>query len=163
LEAFVKYANLFIGVVAATFLRFSSGVWAQDKTINVPNTDPVMNAAIEKARGTLPKFWGRLAKPEEGDDYFAIKLKLTDGENTEHFWCDNVSGTQASATCTIGNDPQLVMTVKAGERVTIDPFKVSDWMIRSNGKIEGGQTIRALLPQMDKAQADELRAVLAVE
>jgi uncharacterized protein YegJ (DUF2314 family) len=163
LEACLQYSYRFTGIVAATVFALSSGLLAQDKTINVPNTDPVMNAAIEKARSTLPKFWVRLAKREQGDDYFAIKLRLTEGENTEHIWCDSVTGDETAATCAIGNDPQLITTVKAGERVPIDPVSISDWMIRSNGKIVGGQTIRALLPQMDKAQADNLRAVLADE
>jgi uncharacterized protein YegJ (DUF2314 family) len=155
-------------------LRFSGqvvvlGLWlpiagaiAEDKVISVPADDIEMNHAMAKARGSLPQFWADFANPLDGKDYFALKLKITDGENVEHFWCDQIERNE-QATCVINNDAQSVATVKLGDRVTVEPDNISDWMIRKDGKIYGAQTLRVLLPKLDKAQADELRAVLADE
>ena len=65
------------------------------------------------------------------------------------------------ATCVIGNEPVHVFAVDYGERVDVDPAIISDWMYYRDDKIVGGETIRAILPHLDKKAAADLRAQLA--
>jgi uncharacterized protein YegJ (DUF2314 family) len=150
-------------VLALLSCGIDQRAFADDKTVPVSKDDAEMNSAIARARSTLPKFWAHLAKPRYGEELFALKLGLTDGTSVEHFWCGQIEGNSKSATCVIDNDPEVVMTVKAGDRVAVKPQEISDWMISKGGKILGGETIRVLLPRLNNAEADDLRATLSEE
>ena len=45
---------------------------------------------------------------------------------------------------TINNIPELVKSVEIGQAVTVAPSEISDWMYIDNGKLVGGETMRAL-------------------
>ena len=135
---------------------------SEDRVVNVEADDAVMNAAIARARSPLPVFWAEQAAPKAGERDFALKIRITDGDQNEHFWCNEIQGDATKATCAIANDPELVHTVKSGQRIDVDPERISDWMyFRGDDKIVGGETIRALLPHMPKEEADAYRAMLA--
>lgn len=139
------------------------GAGSGDKTVSVSSEDAEMNAAMQKARDTLPMFWTKHASPESDEESFSVKLGISDGKNVEHFWCGDIKGDAAKASCAIGNEPQSVFTVKIGQRVDIDPAIISDWMYMKSGKIKGGQTIRALIPKLSEEEAQSYRAMLADE
>lgn len=134
-----------------------------DKVILFNSSDPAMNAAIEKARDTLPGFWQLFATPAAGMSDFALKLGISDGKMVEHFWCTNIEGNAARSSCAIDNEPQGVFTVKKGQRVDVDPAIISDWLYWKNGKIVGGQTIRVMVTRMEPEEADQTRAMLSDE
>ena len=134
---------------------------AEDQVVNVPSDDVEMNAAIEQARSTLPDFWARFADPAPDEADFSLKLGITDSVGTEHFWCGEIEGDAKTATCVIANEPVHVHTVSYGERVAVDPDIISDWLYYRDGKIVGGETIRVMLPRLDKKEAAILRAQLA--
>lgn len=151
-------------MIAALFIGLGSVyVHADDKVITVPDDDAAMNAAIAKARSRLPKFWTRLASPQPGDSYFSLKLRFTDGDIVEHFWCDSVNGNESAATCTIGNESNSVKTVHLGDVVAVKNEDISDWMIMTSQRIVGAETLRALLPRMSKEEAEGYRALLTDE
>jgi uncharacterized protein YegJ (DUF2314 family) len=140
-----------------------AGADASDKVVQVSSDDPAMNAAIGKARETLPGFWAKLAKPGAGEAGFSLKLALEDAGQVEHFWCSDIRGDAAKASCVIANEPATVKTVKLGQRVDVAPARISDWMYQKDGKIKGGQSIRVLLATLPQAEADAYRALLADE
>jgi uncharacterized protein YegJ (DUF2314 family) len=155
--------------VAVLGLAYVSGLvpsltqFSDDKVINVATEDAEMNAAIKLARETLPTFWSKLADHTSYEESFALKLGISDGKMTEHFWCGDIRGSATAANCVIANEPADVHTVKMGQRVEVDPAIISDWMYMQSGKIKGGQTIRALIPHMTQEEADTYRAMLADE
>ena len=155
------FRGLLIAVAVAGSLVGSSV--AEDGVVTVSGADAEMNAAIERARATLPEFWAHLASPGVGETDFNLKLAFSDGEDTEHFWCDNIYGNSLKATCAIANDAVYVHTVKFGDRVDVDPTQISDWMYFIDGKIKGAQTLRALLPHMSDDEAAQYRAMLIEE
>ena len=132
--------------------------------IGVPSADAEMNAAIAKARATLPTFWSSFAKPGNGEERFSLKVRFRadrpGGAQDEHIWVDAIeplaSGRLAGR---LANDPRDIKG-KFGDRVEFTSEQISDWMFMRNGKIVGGETIRVLLPRMPKAQADDLREKL---
>lgn len=149
-------------IASAVFiLALATPVVAEDKVVDVANDDVEMNAAIEQARSTLPGFWSRFADPAKNEDGFSLKLGITDSAGTEHFWCGEIEGDDKTATCVISNQPVYVHSVEYGERVAVDPEIISDWLYYRDGLIVGGETIRALLPRLDKKEAAALRTQLA--
>ena len=91
----------------------------------------------------------------------SLKLALSDGTTTEHFWCGDLQGNSLAATCAIANEPEYVHTVRFGQRVEVDPALISDWMYRRDGKIVGAQTLRVLIPRLPKEEAEAMQAMLA--
>ncbi len=132
----------------------------EDRTIHVPNVDAEMNAAIEKARKSLPLFWEKLAKPGEGESGFTLKVKIEDGGYSEHFWVIDIERKGETIFGTIDNTPEEVKSVTMGQRIQIAPDRISDWMYMHNRKMVGNETLRVLLARMPKQQADALRAML---
>jgi uncharacterized protein YegJ (DUF2314 family) len=157
---------LFKHAAALAFMvvpAFVFAVHAEDKVIIFDHVDPVMNAAIAKARDSLPAFWKVFAAPESGIEGFSLKLAISDGKMTEHFWCSDIEGNSERATCQIANEPQDVHTVTLGQTVDVDPAIISDWMYRKDGKIVGGQTIRVMVTKMEPDEAAQYKAMLADE
>jgi uncharacterized protein YegJ (DUF2314 family) len=57
----------------------------------------------------------------------------------------------------IDNKPLEVKNVRFGQRVTVDPKEVSDWMFLKDGKLMGGYTTRVLYARLspeEKAEFD---------
>ena len=116
---------------------------------------------FEKARSSLPTFWSKLADPTVDEDGFSLKIAISEGEETEHFWCGEIEGNATKASCRISNEPQVVHSVTEGQRIDVDPKLISDWMYMLNGKIKGGETIRVIIPTLSKDEADYYRSLLA--
>ena len=150
-------------VILASILLGIGPALAEDPVIRVPDADPVMNAAIDKARNTLPAFWTRFASPAPDEHDFNLKLAITDANGTEHFWCVDIEGDAVAATCEIGNEPQLVESGSYGERVSVDFDIISDWMYFDGDKVRGGRTIRAMLSRMSAEDAAYYRSLLLDE
>lgn len=150
-------------ILAAAFALIATPSFAEDPVMNFSDDDPVMNAAITKARDTLPVFWAKRSAPAANEDGFTLKLGLTDGTQTEHFWCTDIIGNDVKSTCVINNEPASVFTVELGQRIDVDPAVISDWMYLRDGLIVGGQTIRVIANQLPEAEAAELKAMLAVQ
>jgi uncharacterized protein YegJ (DUF2314 family) len=58
----------------------------------------------------------------------------------------------------IDNQPLEVSNVHPGQRVTVAPEAVTDWMFLKNGKLIGGYTTRVLYARLspeDKAEFDK--------
>lgn len=132
----------------------------RDQVIAVPGEDGEMNAAIAKARGTLSTFWKALEKPAAGVDGFALKVRITDQDHSEHFWLVDPAKEGAGYIGTINNDPNLVSNVKIGQRCAFKEADITDWMFMRNGRIVGNQTLRPLLKRMPVEQAKAYRQML---
>lgn len=148
-------AALALVVSLATPLR------AEDQVIDFARSDAEMNGAIDRARASLPEFWSRFAGHAADEADFSLKLGISNKVGTEHFWCGEIEGDAEAATCVIANHPVHVHVVAYGERVTVDPDIISDWLYYRDGKIVGGETLRVMLPHLGKKAAADLRARLA--
>jgi uncharacterized protein YegJ (DUF2314 family) len=132
-----------------------------DKTISVSSDDAEMNAAIAKARASLPDFWQIYEKPEHGESGFSLKVKITDKEQAEHFWVVDIERKDGKIFGTINNDPDIVKNVKLGDRITVNEPDISDWLYLRNGKIVGNYTLRALFKEMSKDEVEKYKQMLA--
>lgn len=113
--------------------------------VYVANEDKRMNWAIEKANLTLWYFETSLENPNPEQAYFSIKVKIIDGDNSEHIWLTEPHfDAEGNLYGTVGNEPVDVNTVKLHQKIGIERHLISDWMIIENGKLIGGYTIRAI-------------------
>lgn len=136
-------------------------VIGKDEVIDVADDDPEMLAAIARARDTLPEFWQVLEKPEHGEFGFALKVKITDKKGTEHFWAIEIERHDGKIKGTINNDPDIVTTVKLGDRIEIKESDISDWLYVRDKKMFGNETIRPLLKKMPAQEAERYKKLMA--
>jgi uncharacterized protein YegJ (DUF2314 family) len=149
----ILVSTLVVGFAAAS-------VFAEDPVINVPSEDAAMNAAIAKARASLPAFWAAMTDPAPETEGYALKVEIRDGDQAEHFWTSDVQRQDGRITAVIANEPQIVGTVREGQRVEVPEADISDWMYMRKGKIVGNETLRVLLGYMPESEAAEWKAML---
>jgi uncharacterized protein YegJ (DUF2314 family) len=127
--------------------------------VGVRAANAEMNAAMARARDTLPTFWASCDAPKPTELGHALKVRFDVGAEVEHIWVtdvkklsdDNYSGRLA-------NEPSDLPGKNIGDQVEFKQIDISDWMFMRNEKIVGGETIRALLRSMPEEEADALRA-----
>ena len=132
-----------------------------DQTIRVSSSDAEMNAAIAKARASLPDFWQVYEKREQGESGFSLKVKITDNEKIKHFWVVDVERKDGKISGSINNDPDIVQNVKLGDKITVNEPDISDWLYLRNGKMVGNFTLRALFKRMSKSEVEKYKQMLA--
>jgi uncharacterized protein YegJ (DUF2314 family) len=152
--------NRWLATIAIIILSFVGCGKEQplDKVIIVEPDDPRMNAAIEKARATVKTFIAALQSPKPGQSGFAIKVDFTDNEEKEYMWLQPVTFDGSNFTGVVDNVPQLVKSVKRGQKVTVAPHQISDWMYIDNGRLIGGETLRVIrdsLTPQERADFDK--------
>jgi uncharacterized protein YegJ (DUF2314 family) len=136
-------------------------VAAEDRSpiVDVRTTDPEMNTAIARARGTLPTFWASYESPKPSEAGHSLKVRFSTRRGGEHIWMAEVTklpnGTYSGL---FANEPRDLPGKRAGDKVEFAEADISDWMFMRNGKIVGGETIKPTLKSLPKADADALRA-----
>ena len=133
----------------------------KDRVVNVEGDDAEMNAAMATARSKLPEFWQRFDNPVPNESIFAIKVKVTDPNGTEHFWASELHKKDGKIFGAIDNDPNIVKSVSLGQVIEIPEADISDWTYTRDKKMHGNYTLRVLLKTLPVAQADELKKMLA--
>ena len=124
----------------------------------VSDNDKAMDRAVEHAQRSLGFFMAVLQAKKPGDTTFEIKKGFVDGDKVEHLWISSVTYDGTNFHGKINNRPVDVKNVHLGQRVTVAPREVSDWMFLKNGKLMGGYTTRVLYARLspeDKAEFDK--------
>ena len=127
-------------------------------TVTVADDDATMNAAVAKARETLPQFLVALRSPTPAQRDFAVKAGFTDGDATEYMTVTAVRPDGPGFRGTLNNDPTAVRDVKRGDEVTVGVERVVDWSYVENGNLVGGHTLRVLRDRMTPEQRKEFDA-----
>lgn len=132
-----------------------------DRVIGVADEDAEMNAAIARARATLPVFWASYDVPKGSETEHSLKVRFSTAGAVagEHIWMNQVkklpSGEYAAR---FADMPKNLPGKRFGDLAAFRDADISDWMFMRNGKIVGGETIKPLLKSLPKADADALRA-----
>ncbi len=133
---------------------------SDDRVIGVAKDDPEMNKAMADARAHLPHFWRVMAEAKNGEEDFAIKVKITDGKEIEYFWCNELKVEKGVVTAMIDNDPELVKTVQSGQRIPVKESDIVDWSYMKHDKLIGNYTSRPLMKSMSKEEVAYLKETL---
>jgi uncharacterized protein YegJ (DUF2314 family) len=119
--------------------------------------DDLMDRARVKAQATYREFLTALEKPQEEFHSFAIKKGFeTPDQSLEHIWLNQVTWDGSKFNAVVDNEPVDTRVVSMGDRVTVTPEELTDWMYLDGQKLQGGFTIRALYSKMPEAQRREL-------
>ena len=105
--------------------------------------DPEMKAAWQKAREAVPEFIAALDDPALSDADFYVKKRFEQGDLTEHIWLLDVRVEGEEFVGEVGNDPQIVTTIKLGDTARVAMPSISDWMIDGD-EMRGGFTVELL-------------------
>jgi uncharacterized protein YegJ (DUF2314 family) len=80
--------------------------------------------------------------------------------NGEHFWLVEIQRAGGRYSGIINNEPVYAKQVKAGQRYEFGDAEISDWLFMRNGKMVGNETMRPVLKQLPKEEADEYRQIM---
>jgi uncharacterized protein YegJ (DUF2314 family) len=130
---------------------------ARDELVFMRDESSAMRQAFDKASRTLNDFLAkaRAAKPEH--TAFALKVAVSEGDNTEYFWVSHFSElADGRFVGEIDNDARMVKTVKLGQRYVFPRSRVVDWTYIDRGRhaMVGNFTLCALLTQEKPADAE---------
>ncbi len=128
-----------------------------DETIVTKTGDPEMDAARSRARASLDGFLEIARTKPAGTSGYKLKVQISDGQYTEHFWVIPFKEVDGKFQGSISNEPKYVHTVKLGEDVTFTRAQVSDWGYIKDGRQVGSFTVCALFKKMTSEQVDYYR------
>lgn len=131
----------------------------RDEIAHMSSEEPAMRKAFEQARASLDTFLGQAKSPAPGTDRYALKVAISDGQNTEYFWVVDFAGDGKQFTGVLNNEPRLVMKHRYGERIVFRRDQIADWtyMDAPQRRMHGNFTACALLTKEPPAQAAEFK------
>lgn len=110
------------------------------------------------AKATYMDFVAALHKKAPTAEGFAIKKAFPAGDSFEHMWLSDVVWDGKVFKGTVNNDPVETKVVKFGQRITVKPDELSDWMYIDDGVLKGGNTIRVFYGGMKPKDKKEFEA-----
>jgi uncharacterized protein YegJ (DUF2314 family) len=148
---------LLLSTVACT--QFVTERAPNDEVANLQSEETALRRAAEKAQATLDTFLAKAKQPPAGTSAYALKVTVQEGRDTESFWVEEFTWSDASFTGRINSEPRLVKSIKLGQIYKFGRSQVADWKYfdEKNGKTFGNFTACALLSQQPPAQAAEIK------
>lgn len=120
--------------------------------VRVHDGDKAMHQAVHQAQRTRGKFMAALTAPQPGQTGFAVKKRCIEGNKCEHIWLTDLQFDGRVLRGKIDNRPIEMKSLRVGQKVTVRPEEISDWMYVENGKLVGGYTVRAFYRKLPAAQ-----------
>lgn len=114
----------------------------REDIVGVSDEDEEMNAAMEKARKTLPEFVKEIQKRDDKNKLYMIKVLISEGEHGEHVWLVPVKWMDPGLVGILASEPAKIKKVKKGDVIRPLPSEISDWVIMNrDGTKQGGFTM----------------------
>jgi uncharacterized protein YegJ (DUF2314 family) len=107
--------------------------------------DPLMSAATQSARESLPGFLALAKRPGPTMDQFAVKIALLGDGGPEFFWIYPFAHVGDRFIGQISNTPLTLVGPKKGDTITFGRHDIVDWMYTDAGVIKGNYSARAIL------------------
>lgn len=154
----MRVSKAWLSLLLALFSSITSAQQRdENETVLVGETDPDMVTAIKQARETLPGFLKLAAAPPSNTEGYKLKVMVTDGSKTEHFWVTPFKPLQNGFAGVLANEPKVVGNVKKDQAVRFDESLISDWGYIKDGRQVGSFTVCALFKKMPPAQSEYYR------
>jgi uncharacterized protein YegJ (DUF2314 family) len=113
-----------------------------------------MAAATAQALAKLDEFLALSETPPSGTDKFKLKVKVRDGNVTEHFWVIPFRRTEIGFVGILADKPEEVHNVFLGQNIEFTRDDISDWGYTRNGRQVGSFTVCVMFKRMSKEDAD---------
>jgi uncharacterized protein YegJ (DUF2314 family) len=127
--------------------------WCQ----TISDDDKAMDRAVTKARESLGFFLAALQAHKPDSTAFEVKKCCVDGDNVEHVWIGNITWDGKAFHGRVDNAPLDVHNVKMGQRVTVAPEDLTDWMFVKDGNLMGGFTTRVFYSRLSPEEKTEFQ------
>jgi uncharacterized protein YegJ (DUF2314 family) len=127
----------------------------RDGIAYVAKDDAEMAAAMRKAREGLAEFLKLARSPRPTMRGFAVKVAITEGDETEFFWIAPFTQLKNEFSGEINNTPQLVKKVKLGQKITFKEDEIVDWLYQDGGRMRGNFTACVLLRREPPKEAEK--------
>lgn len=121
--------------------------------------DPALHAAMTSARATFKYLWRELTweyrRIIPGLQLSAVKAAFRDGDDedgTEHMWLTDLEFNGEVIGAKLVNQPNHLRSVHAGDRVSLAPELIEDWMYVIGGRVYGGFTVQVLRSRMSPTE-----------
>ena len=148
-------------LLVAVLVTLLTACSKRDKVVGIGDDDPEMAAAIAKARQTLPQFWQMFDKRERGESNFVLVVRITDKGRVEHFFTTDFERRDGKTMVTISNHPNIVASVRIGDRIEIPEVDITDWRYMRDGKYVGNVTFKAQFKHMRAADVEQVKKMMA--
>lgn len=137
----------------------------EDKLVFMQSEEPAMKRAFEKGRATLDTFLRKASAPEPGTSKYALKVAISEGQNTEFFWVRDFQWSDGQFTGTLANEPRMVKKFSHGQRIKFGRELVVDWTYwdATQRRTFGNFTACALLTKESPEEARKFKAQLGLE
>jgi uncharacterized protein YegJ (DUF2314 family) len=129
----------------------------RDEVALVSKNDPVMAAAMQKARQTLPDFLKVAAAPPAKAEGFAVKVAIREGATAEYFWIVPFETKGNAFTGTLDNTPRLIRKTKMGDALNFTKDEIVDWMYMDDGVMKGNHTACAVMKKATQKDRDAFK------
>lgn len=146
----------FFTVLCNRILSLFTGRTRFGSVAGVGGNESEMNVAVDEARETMSEFFSALEEKAANCDRFALKLKITDENGSEHFWLKDIAKKGDTVMGIIDNEPHVVNSVRQGDEVDVDFSAVTDWGYFRDGSGRGFFTLRALLKSLSKPERKKI-------
>lgn len=107
--------------------------------------DPVMSAAMQNARESLPGFLALARHPGPTMERFAVKIALLGDGGPELFWIYPFAYVGNRFIGQIGNTPLTLAGLKKGDTIAFGKRDIVDWMYTDAGLMKGNYSAPAIL------------------
>jgi uncharacterized protein YegJ (DUF2314 family) len=107
--------------------------------------DPIMSAAMQSARESLPGFLALARHPEPAMERFAVKIALLGDGGPEFFWIYPFAHVRDRFVGQIGNTPLTFAGLKKGDTIAFGERDIVDWMYMDAGTMKGNYSVRAII------------------
>lgn len=123
--------------------------------IYIKDDDTAMQTAVQSARRRVGQFIAAVKSPSKSQRSFEVKKPIVEGDKVEQVWLRDVTYDGKRFHGRVDNQCVDVKGVKMGDKASVAPEEVSDWMFVENDKLVGGYTVRELYKRLSPEQQKE--------
>jgi len=132
-------------VATAACTQFITGLGKDNETTSTQGEALAMRQAAEKAQATLDGFLSKASQLPAGTKSYALRIRIQEGRDTEYFWLNEFSWSDATFMGRINDEPRRVKGVKPGQIHKFSRSDIVDWTYidETSGKTFGNFTARS--------------------
>ncbi|HEX4854725.1 YegJ family protein [Arenimonas sp.] len=123
----------------------------------VEQGNPAMERAYVRAREGRDRFLETWRSPPPDSSGFAVKVGVSEGEDTEYFWITPFREEAGRFIGTVSNEPTMVRLVSLGSEISFSKAEIVDWMYFQGEAVVGNHTACAMLENSPVAERTELK------
>ena len=135
------------GIIAAIIMFLLYRHFAGSAGVAFDRNDPLLLAAKQEARDSLPAFWAALEAGDPADEEFSLKFNLLHGTgsaNNESIWAGDISRRDGRIFGKLMNQP-VSPGFTHGQEIEIAPDAIDDWSYWRNAVAQGHYVTRLMI------------------